>query len=147
MSTSCRAIVDFEPRTDPTAPHLCSDNKMNAGIAIFTLLASQLIGYGMAGMLTDLTVKPSQSIFPSRVSNMLWVKQKGSRHTDNEFSSIQISLANSAFAHTCSAYERASLIVPQFRFSRSFPSLALRWWSRNQANQVLLGGICVHVCL
>jgi hypothetical protein len=48
---------------------------MNAGIAIFTLLASQLIGYGMAGMLTDLTVKPSQSIFPSRVSTGFWPAQ------------------------------------------------------------------------
>ena len=44
------------------------DNKMNAGVAIFTLLASQLIGYGMAGMLTDLTVKPSYSIFPAKIS-------------------------------------------------------------------------------
>jgi hypothetical protein len=41
---------------------------MNAGVAIFTLLASQLIGYGMAGMLTDLTVKPSYSIFPAKIS-------------------------------------------------------------------------------
>jgi len=65
------ALVDLEAHTDPTLPLLCSDNKMNAGIAIFTLLASQLIGYGMAGMLTDLCVKPSQSIFPSRVSTCL----------------------------------------------------------------------------
>lgn len=41
---------------------------MNAGVAIFTLLASQLIGYGMAGMLTDIVVKPSYSIFPAKIS-------------------------------------------------------------------------------
>jgi hypothetical protein len=41
---------------------------MNAGIAIFTLLSSQLIGYGMAGMLTDLCVKPSYALFPSQIS-------------------------------------------------------------------------------
>jgi OPT family oligopeptide transporter len=43
------------------------DNEMNGGIAIFTLLASQLIGYGFAGLLIETTVFPSITYWPKTV--------------------------------------------------------------------------------
>lgn len=46
---------------------LYSDNKMNGGVAIFMLIASQCIGYGFAGLLYDICVKPSQALWPSKI--------------------------------------------------------------------------------
>ena len=40
---------------------------MNPGIAIFTLLASQLIGYAFAGMLQEALVYPSVTFWPSTI--------------------------------------------------------------------------------
>jgi hypothetical protein len=40
---------------------------MNAGIAIFTLLASQLIGYAFAGMLQEALVYPSVTFWPGTI--------------------------------------------------------------------------------
>jgi hypothetical protein len=40
---------------------------MNAGIAIFTLLASQLIGYAFAGILQEALVYPSITFWPSTI--------------------------------------------------------------------------------
>ena len=37
---------------------------INPGNAIFTLLASQLIGYGFAGLLQDILVKPTKCFWP-----------------------------------------------------------------------------------
>lgn len=37
----------------------------NAGLAIFTLIGSQLLGYGYAGLLQDLLVKPTKCFWPS----------------------------------------------------------------------------------
>lgn len=44
------------------------NNKMNAGIAIFTLLGSQLMGYGFAGILQGITVFPSICLWPSKLA-------------------------------------------------------------------------------
>ncbi|KAH9949944.1 OPT oligopeptide transporter [Amylocystis lapponica] len=40
------------------------NNKMNPGVAIFTLIGSQLIGYGYAGLLQDVLVKPTKCFWP-----------------------------------------------------------------------------------
>lgn len=40
---------------------------MNAGVAIFTLIASQTLGYGMAGLLTSVTVFPSIALWPEKI--------------------------------------------------------------------------------
>lgn len=41
------------------------NNKMNAGVAIFTLIGSQLLGYGYAGLLYDILVKPTKCFWPA----------------------------------------------------------------------------------
>ena len=41
------------------------DNTLNAGLAIFTLIGSQLLGYGYAGLLQDLLVKPTKCFWPT----------------------------------------------------------------------------------
>jgi hypothetical protein len=43
------------------------NNDMNAGIAIFTLLSSQLIGYGFAGLLLETVVYPSKTFWPHTI--------------------------------------------------------------------------------
>jgi hypothetical protein len=40
---------------------------MNGGVAIFMLIASQCIGYGFAGLLYEICVKPSQALWPSKI--------------------------------------------------------------------------------
>ncbi|KAI0086087.1 OPT oligopeptide transporter [Irpex rosettiformis] len=44
------------------------NNKMNAGIAIFTLIGSQLLGYGFAGLLSDILVRPTKCFWPANIS-------------------------------------------------------------------------------
>ncbi|KAE9400851.1 OPT oligopeptide transporter [Gymnopus androsaceus JB14] len=44
------------------------DNKLNPGVAIFTLLSSQLIGYAFAGLLVESLVYPSICFWPSAIS-------------------------------------------------------------------------------
>ncbi|KAL6307422.1 OPT oligopeptide transporter [Sparassis latifolia] len=43
------------------------NNKMNPGIAIFTLIGSQLIGYGYAGLLQDALVRPTKCFWPTTI--------------------------------------------------------------------------------
>ncbi|PCH35361.1 OPT oligopeptide transporter [Wolfiporia cocos MD-104 SS10] len=43
------------------------NNNMNAGVAIFTLIGSQLIGYGYAGLLQDVLVKPTKCFWPANI--------------------------------------------------------------------------------
>ncbi|KAI0926086.1 hypothetical protein AcW1_008352 [Taiwanofungus camphoratus] len=43
------------------------NNKMNPAIAIFTLIGSQLIGYGYAGLLQDVLVKPTKCFWPANI--------------------------------------------------------------------------------
>ncbi|KAF5391956.1 hypothetical protein D9757_003239 [Collybiopsis confluens] len=44
------------------------NNKLNPGVAIFTLLASQLVGYSFAGLLTEALVYPSITFWPSAIT-------------------------------------------------------------------------------
>ncbi|KZO91322.1 OPT oligopeptide transporter [Calocera viscosa TUFC12733] len=44
------------------------NNPVNPGIAIFTLIGSQLIGYGYAGFLMDLLVYPTKCFWPANIS-------------------------------------------------------------------------------
>ena len=37
----------------------------NPGVAIFTLIGSQLLGYGFAGLLQDILVKPTKCFWPT----------------------------------------------------------------------------------
>jgi hypothetical protein len=37
----------------------------NPGVAIFTLIGSQLLGYGFAGLLSDILVKPTKCFWPA----------------------------------------------------------------------------------
>ncbi|KZT09762.1 OPT oligopeptide transporter [Laetiporus sulphureus 93-53] len=43
------------------------NKKMNAGLAIFTLVGSQLLGYGYAGLLQDVLVKPTKCFWPINI--------------------------------------------------------------------------------
>lgn len=38
----------------------------NPGLAIFTLIGSQLLGYGYAGLLQDMLVKPTKCFWPAQ---------------------------------------------------------------------------------
>ena len=42
-------------------------NEVNPGIAIFTLLASQLVGYAFAGLLQEALVYPSVAYWPTTI--------------------------------------------------------------------------------
>lgn len=44
------------------------NNKMNGGVAIFTLLGSQLLGYGFAGVLQEICVYRSICLWPSKLA-------------------------------------------------------------------------------
>jgi hypothetical protein len=57
-------IFIFTVFLEPPAP---SNNSMNPGIAIFTLLASQLIGYSFAGILQEALVYPSITFWPTTI--------------------------------------------------------------------------------
>ncbi|KAF9074600.1 OPT oligopeptide transporter protein-domain-containing protein [Rhodocollybia butyracea] len=48
--------------------NLYYNNNLNPGIAIFTLLGSQLIGYSFAGFLTEALVYPSITFWPTAIS-------------------------------------------------------------------------------
>ncbi|KAH9833309.1 OPT oligopeptide transporter [Rhodofomes roseus] len=43
------------------------NHTMDAGVAIFTLLASQLVGYGFAGLLQDVLVRPTKCFWPASI--------------------------------------------------------------------------------
>ncbi|GBE83823.1 OPT oligopeptide transporter [Sparassis crispa] len=65
------------------------DNNMNAGIAIFTLISSQLIGYGFAGVLQDVLVYPSKCFWPANIyiANLLQAL-----HYDKQMTSKRVRL-------------------------------------------------------
>ncbi|KAI0822753.1 OPT oligopeptide transporter [Trametes gibbosa] len=65
------------------------DNKMNAGLAIFTLIGSQLLGYGYAGLLQDLLVKPTKCFWPSTISTANLFQ---ALHFDNQMTSKRVRL-------------------------------------------------------
>ncbi|KAI0732699.1 OPT oligopeptide transporter [Fomitopsis betulina] len=47
--------------------NLYYNNDMNPGIAIFTLIGSQLIGYGYAGLLSEALVRPTKCFWPANI--------------------------------------------------------------------------------
>ncbi|KAI0046405.1 OPT superfamily oligopeptide transporter [Auriscalpium vulgare] len=49
--------------------NLYYNNKLNAGLAIFTLLSSQLLGYGFAGILRDFLVYPTETWWPTIITS------------------------------------------------------------------------------
>lgn len=78
------------------------DHKVNAGVAIFTLISSQLLGYGFAGLLADVLVKPTKCFWPATIStaNLFQALHYGARiytlksvrllinrHVDNQMTS------------------------------------------------------------
>ena len=44
------------------------DVKLNAAVAIFQIFASQMIGYGIAGVLRELLVYPTYAFYPTYIS-------------------------------------------------------------------------------
>ncbi|KAI0784380.1 OPT oligopeptide transporter [Abortiporus biennis] len=65
------------------------NNKMNAGIAIFTLIGSQLLGYGYAGLLQDVLVKPTKCFWPVNISTANLFQ---ALHYDNQMTSKRVRL-------------------------------------------------------
>ncbi|EMD32181.1 hypothetical protein CERSUDRAFT_126869 [Gelatoporia subvermispora B] len=65
------------------------NNKVNPGIAIFTLIGSQLLGYGYAGLLQDVLVKPTKCFWPINISiaNLFQAL-----HYDNQMTSKRVRL-------------------------------------------------------
>lgn len=63
----CSLLFILQRRSDVRA---ASDNKLNPGVAIFTLLSSQLIGYAFAGLLVESLVYPSICFWPVRDDNL-----------------------------------------------------------------------------
>ncbi|KAE9401758.1 OPT superfamily oligopeptide transporter [Gymnopus androsaceus JB14] len=67
-------IMAFTASSSATAIQVISvqslyyDNQLNPGIAIFTLLGSQLIGYSFAGLLQEALVYPSICFWPSVIT-------------------------------------------------------------------------------
>ncbi|KAH9939462.1 OPT oligopeptide transporter [Amylocystis lapponica] len=84
------------------------DNNMNAGIAIFTLIASQLIGYGYAGLLQDVLVKPTKCFWPA---NIYIANLFQALHYDQQMTSKRVRLFWMLFA-TMFVWE----IVPEWIF-------------------------------
>ncbi|KAI0333608.1 OPT oligopeptide transporter [Cubamyces sp. BRFM 1775] len=65
------------------------NNKLNAGLAIFTLIGSQLLGYGYAGLLQDMLVKPTKCFWPSTISTANLFQ---ALHYDNQMTSKRVRL-------------------------------------------------------
>ncbi|EIM86127.1 OPT oligopeptide transporter [Stereum hirsutum FP-91666 SS1] len=84
------------------------NNKVNPGIAIFTLLASQLIGYGFAGLLQEALVYPSICFWPA---NIMSANMFQALHFDGGLNSKRTKLFWGVFAAVF-CYE----IIPQWMF-------------------------------
>ncbi|KAI0351216.1 OPT oligopeptide transporter [Trametes cingulata] len=65
------------------------NNKLNAGLAIFTLIGSQLLGYGYAGLLQDMLVKPTKCFWPYTISTANLFQ---ALHYDNQMTSKRVRL-------------------------------------------------------
>ncbi|KAH8099561.1 OPT oligopeptide transporter [Cristinia sonorae] len=63
------------------------NNTLNAGVAIFTLIGSQLLGYGYAGLLSDVLVKPTKCFWPSTISTANLFQ---ALHYDNQMTSKRV---------------------------------------------------------
>ncbi|KAI0364037.1 OPT oligopeptide transporter [Pilatotrama ljubarskyi] len=84
------------------------NNKLNAGLAIFTLIGSQLLGYGYAGLLQDMLVKPTKCFWPSTISTANLFQ---ALHYDNQMTSKRVRLFWTIFI-VVFCWE----IVPQWMF-------------------------------
>ncbi|KAI0345292.1 OPT oligopeptide transporter [Trametopsis cervina] len=71
------------------------NNKMNPGIAIFTLIGSQLLGYGFAGLLADILVKPTKCFWPANISTANLFQ---ALHWDRQMTSKRVRLFWTIFA-------------------------------------------------
>ncbi|KAF7799543.1 hypothetical protein EIP86_010780 [Pleurotus ostreatoroseus] len=90
------------------------NNKMNPGIAIFTLIGSQLLGYGYAGLLSDILVKPSKCFWPATISTANLFQ---ALHYDNQMTSKRVRLFWSIFAFMfCWEVIDRVIIIPQWIF-------------------------------
>ncbi|TBU35615.1 OPT oligopeptide transporter [Dichomitus squalens] len=65
------------------------NRKLNGGLAIFTLIGSQLLGYGYAGLLHDMLVKPTKAFWPSTISTANLFQ---ALHYDNQMTSKRVRL-------------------------------------------------------
>ncbi|OSX60979.1 hypothetical protein POSPLADRAFT_1145819 [Postia placenta MAD-698-R-SB12] len=88
-STSATAIQVI------SVQELFYNNNMNPGIAIFTLIGSQLIGYGYAGLLQDVLVKPTKCFWPS---NIYTANLFQALHFDSQMTSKRVRLFWTIFA-------------------------------------------------
>ncbi|KAH9931204.1 OPT oligopeptide transporter [Amylocystis lapponica] len=70
------------------------NNNMNPGVAIFTLIGSQLIGYGYAGLLQDVLVKPTKCFWPA---NIYIANLFQALHYDRQMTSKRVRLFWTAF--------------------------------------------------
>ncbi|KAH9830037.1 OPT oligopeptide transporter [Rhodofomes roseus] len=75
--------------------NLFYNNEVNPGIAIFTLIGSQLIGYGYAGLLADTLVRPTRCFWPATIytSNLFQAL-----HYDRQMTSKRVRLFWAIFA-------------------------------------------------
>ncbi|KAI0707763.1 OPT oligopeptide transporter [Earliella scabrosa] len=84
------------------------DNKLNPGLAIFTLIGSQLLGYGYAGLLQDMLVKPTKCFWPTTISTANLFQ---ALHFDNQMTSKRVRLFWTVFL-VMFVWE----IIPQWMF-------------------------------
>ncbi|OBZ65661.1 Oligopeptide transporter 3 [Grifola frondosa] len=71
------------------------NNQMNGGLAIFTLIGSQLLGYGYAGLLQDILVKPTKCFWPTTISTANLFQ---ALHYDNQMTSKRVRLFWTVFS-------------------------------------------------
>ncbi|KAH9919872.1 OPT oligopeptide transporter [Fomitopsis serialis] len=75
--------------------NLYYNNDMNPGIAIFTLIGSQLIGYGYAGLLSEALVRPTKCFWPN---NIYIANLFQALHYDRQMTSKRVRLFWTVFA-------------------------------------------------
>jgi len=75
--------------------NLYYNNDMNPGIAIFTLIGSQLIGYGYAGLLSEALVRPTKCFWPG---NIYIANLFQALHYDRQMTSKRVRLFWTVFA-------------------------------------------------
>ncbi|KAH9833277.1 OPT oligopeptide transporter [Rhodofomes roseus] len=75
--------------------NLYYNNDMNPGIAIFTLIGSQLIGYGYAGLLSEALVRPTKCFWPA---NIYIANLFQALHYDRQMTSKRVRLFWTIFA-------------------------------------------------
>ncbi|KAH9934458.1 OPT oligopeptide transporter [Epithele typhae] len=88
-------IMSSSAATSATAIQIISvqdlyySNRLNAGLAIFILIGSQLLGYGFAGLLQDMLVRPTKCFWPATISTANLFQ---ALHFDNQMTSKRVRL-------------------------------------------------------